>query len=769
MRPDIAPDFLSWQVFPHMGTDCLSLCQDREGALWCGSASGLCRYDGKLHRYYEPRDGLPEGHVAHILSDNEDRLWMGTHALTSKPLPNTLARLERDAIRIFGPSDGWPGWHVTGLSTKRNGAWIAARGGIALVEGDRFRIYTRSDGLLSQNVNCIITRHDESVWAGTDFGLVVIDGGHIRHFTTADGLPSKPVLALAEDTRGRLWIGLTNGLACYDGKVFHLWTVRDGLTTVPVHALCVDPQDRVWTGSYSGQGACCFDGESFVPITTASGMPHNSVSHMLADHEGGMVFACNHGGVARMDVTGIALVSDEPVPEAACMSRDGRLWWAAGTQVMHCKGFNVHTACRATEHVTALRLDRHARLWIGTVSALYVADSDAPAVRPRQIPTGDLHEAQIRSICEDPSGSVWVATKRQGAYIYEDMEDRAFRVGSLLDTAPVSKMMIDSRGRIWASDWVPETDGVWVQDGRKKTRYTTEDGLPDNRATCMFEDAAGHVWIGSLGGLAVFDGLRFRTFGPEDGVVGRTPQCIMQDRRGQLWIGFLGGGVSRYDGRNFQVLTMQDGLPSDRVTGIFETQAGTIMITTYKGVCRYTPDDASAPSIRIDAVETDRSHNFAGLVRMTDSVPVLRIRFHGTSMKTRRMRYTYIMDGFDNEWRSTWDQEVGYVGLPPGSYTFRVVAINRDLVYSAVPAEARIEVTRDPREQRLNELEHEVRTLEGLLPICSVCKRIRNDRNEWEQMEVYVSRRSGADFSHGYCPTCAEAAARDIQRTGGLP
>ena len=50
----------------------------------------------------------------------------------------------------------------------------------------------------------------------------------------------------------------------------------------------------------------------------------------------------------------------------------------------------------------------------------------------------------------------------------------------------------------------------------------------------------------------------------------------------------------------------------------------------------------------------------------------------------------------------------------------------------------------------------QVKQLQGLLPICCYCKRIRNDQRYWEQIEVYVSERSQATFSHGVCPECRE-------------
>jgi hypothetical protein len=49
-----------------------------------------------------------------------------------------------------------------------------------------------------------------------------------------------------------------------------------------------------------------------------------------------------------------------------------------------------------------------------------------------------------------------------------------------------------------------------------------------------------------------------------------------------------------------------------------------------------------------------------------------------------------------------------------------------------------------------------VNELHGLLPICSLCKRIRNDHGYWERVERYVSARSAATFTHGICPECSE-------------
>ena len=52
------------------------------------------------------------------------------------------------------------------------------------------------------------------------------------------------------------------------------------------------------------------------------------------------------------------------------------------------------------------------------------------------------------------------------------------------------------------------------------------------------------------------------------------------------------------------------------------------------------------------------------------------------------------------------------------------------------------------------ELRSQVQTLEGLLPICAFCKKIRNEAGEWERLEKFIAERSEAKFSHAFCPSC---------------
>ena len=63
----------------------------------------------------------------------------------------------------------------------------------------------------------------------------------------------------------------------------------------------------------------------------------------------------------------------------------------------------------------------------------------------------------------------------------------------------------------------------------------------------------------------------------------------------------------------------------------------------------------------------------------------------------------------------------------------------------------------DEREQWVRELQAalaEVKTLREILPICSYCRKIRDDENYWHTVESYISRHTTTRFSHGICPSC---------------
>ena len=81
-------------------------------------------------------------------------------------------------------------------------------------------------------------------------------------------------------------------------------------------------------------------------------------------------------------------------------------------------------------------------------------------------------------------------------------------------------------------------------------------------------------------------------------------------------------------------------------------------------------------------------------------------------------------------------------------------------MFSDKGRDIRITAVRDISERK--RAEEEIRTLRGILPLCSFCKKIRDDKGYWEQVDVYIFKHSQADISHSVCPECVKKHYGDV-------
>lgn len=102
----------------------------------------------------------------------------------------------------------------------------------------------------------------------------------------------------------------------------------------------------------------------------------------------------------------------------------------------------------------------------------------------------------------------------------------------------------------------------------------------------------------------------------------------------------------------------------------------------------------------------------------------------------------------EGEDKRFYDLYISIVKSPHSEYAGRII------VFRDITRRRRMEIEREGLISELQETLDEVKTLSGLLPICASCKKIRDDKGYWHNVETYINEHSDATFTHGICPEC---------------
>jgi len=360
-------------------------------------------------------------------------------------------------------------------------------------------------------------------------------------------------------------------------------------------------------------------------------------------------------------------------------------------------------------------------------------------------------------------------------------------------------------------------DGLWAGTTQGLSRYKDGQWTPvpltgaaePPAILALHEDADGILWIGTVDhGLCRLEGGRSTCFRVE-GELFDTSLCrILEDDLGYLWVGTPNGvfRVAKKDLKGaggtvpFDTFGRDDGMRSSQVNGGstpsgMRARDGRLWFATMAGLAvvdpRHIERNTLAPVVRIEDLQADGASVPLGQPVLGPGVRRFELRYTGVSLSSLdKVSFRYRLDPFDNEWIEAGHRRVAYyTSLPAGQYVFRVTACNNDGACDAEGASTsftlkphlyqtrgfwivvtlaligvgvsayRIRINqlraREAELQvRVDEAVAQIQVLDGMLPICAGCKKIRNDTGYWDQIETYISKNSRASFSHGMCPEC---------------
>ena len=645
-----------------------TLYEDRSGALWIGTEhGGVTRYANGTFTSFTTRDGLPIDGVSYIQGDRHGRLWLATS--------EGLVRYQDGRFRTFTTKDGLPFNAISRIIEDRDGnIWFGTRGGLIRYRDDAFTAISTEDGLPDKWIRTVREAADGSLWVGTGFGGLarVRDGRVVAVYSTADGLPSNKVNCLSVDRAGTLWIGTDKGLVRFDGDhagpAFTTFTTRDGLSDDNINTIFEDREANLWLGTNTG-GLIRMKPRKVTAFSREQGLPGDGVVPITEDKDGGLWIGMTCGGLVRYrDGTFTSYGMKEGLRNDCVWSlladRQGNVWfgsWGGGLTKFRDGTFTSYrkdNSTLASDAVLALYEDRRGVMWVGTTAGLHRFENGVftlYAVRD------GLVANDVRFITEDRDGALWIGT-----------------------TKGVSRFK----------------DGAF-------TNYTTDQGLGHNYVRAIHQTADGTMWFGTYGGgLDRFRDGRFTHYTTRDGLFGNVVSRILEDERGNFWMTGNKGifRVARQDlddfaDRKHSSITsvpygVADGMVNSECNGGgqpagWKRRDGTLWFPTARGVVRIDPASVTSntvpPRVAIERVLVDRTE-----VSPHDGIDVppgggdLEIFYTGLSYSApEHVRFKYMLTGLDEGWKDAGTRRsVYYSHLPPGSYTFRVIAANGDGVWN---------------------------------------------------------------------------------------
>lgn len=766
---------------------------DHTQKLWVGTSHGIvCIFPNGSTRIYNLGSGLPHLWVWKIREmhtpEGKTQMWAATEGGVvvlegdrwQKPDigPGLPQCNSNDIIEIQGrgrQQEYWVSAWKKGLFQWKNGQWIQ---------------HDQSKGLKSLTLTSLTTTHlpnQESIlWVGSyEAGLFSYQNGVWRHHAPGKDLPATGVYSLKSNPSGRptLWMG-SRGAGLLSLNLAG-WRVLDEKTGLPAQdvvsiANIYDKQegDCFWIGT--DKGIFRWANGQWKADPALGGLPDVRINVMLCPKDlggGPVLWACTINGVSRW--------------------HKGR--WTHFTEK---DGLPFAQAWGIREIFDE---EGKSIIMAGSEKGLLCFEDNRWRILTQK---DGLPHTWITDVCQipDPDGSLvlWVASRGGGVSYRKNGKWHACNHG--LNVPIVNQFALtrskDGKPWLWASNsgvglarinpWNP--DAGW-------TCYSDQDfpHMPANMYR-LIQDRQGSLWGASTRTIVRFRledqagvptpiSVENHTLG--DGLPAITrfnPPAL--DLRGNLWFGTIKGVA---------VLDPVFSLPEDEIKK-----------PILKGI---TCDDRPFYS------QTPPVFNY----KISRIVFEFFFPIHHRAEDTRYRTQILGLESRPGPWYP--ESRRGLTGVSPGSYTLRVWAMDhqghisqpldlpftleappwlrpwalalyvlagiaaiagffhvRELLLRRKNKELEALVAQRTRElektnEGLLELNHqhreaieelnnaltEVKNLQGIIPICMQCKKIRDDAGYWNQLEAYISKHSDVKFSHGYCPECATAAQRELE------
>ena len=648
-----------------------ALLEGADSSLWIGTyGGGLSRLKNGKFTVYTTKEGLAHDFVSSLSMDGKDGIWIGTDG--------GLSHFKEGRFTNYSVSDGLGHKSVRAVHRDRSGTlWIGTdKGDLNTLREGKLSTPRFEGPLPESEIRSLCSDRAGNLWIGSRDGLFRVKDGHSTKYTTAEGLSSNRVFRIHEGHDGTIWVGTSMGLDAYDANgYFTHQVITESSSAESVNAIWSDQEGSLWVG-FANEGLARLRQGRFVSYTANDGLTDNYVASILQDRKGNLWI-----GTAK----GLDRLTDRGL--FSCAAKNGL----------------------PSKLVSSLFEDTRGYLWVATDVGLYRSRSPSghsAQCHDRQfipIKLGGLEGAYVRIVYEDRDGAIWVGTSQDGLLRLRNGKWETFTSREGLANNAIRAVTEDREGNLWIG-----TRGGGLHRFRNGTFeiYNTKDGLASDNVQGLYVDRDNGLWIATRQGVNRFKNGRFSTFTVNSGLYSNYVYGFVEDNHGNLWMS-CSKGIFRVrrqqlddfaEGKLQSVSSVAYGLEHGLSSTVgtvghqpvgCKTSDGRIWFGTAKGICVVDPERLSSntlpPPVHVEEVAIDQ--RVFDLDRSVEAPPGrgdLAIRYTGLSyLAPEKMRFRYRLEGYDPDWVEAGNRRAAYYSnIPPGRYTFRVIASNNDQVWN---------------------------------------------------------------------------------------
>lgn len=221
--------------------------EDSFGNIWVSAdCTGIVKITGEQVKVYKKNEDIPNMCAWGVYADNDGGVWFGSWS-------QGLAYLKDEKVIHF--KDTQTNDPILSFYKSKDGTfWCGTKKGLGQIKnGEVVLIYSKTNGLVSDDVRFITEDQENNLWIGTTEGLSYLKQGRFINYTKENGLPNNFVRAIYPDIDGVTWIATYGGGLCRlkEGK-FTYYTEKDGIPNSFISSILIDKRNNLWISSNNG-------------------------------------------------------------------------------------------------------------------------------------------------------------------------------------------------------------------------------------------------------------------------------------------------------------------------------------------------------------------------------------------------------------------------------------------------------------------------------------------------------------------------------------